>query len=409
MLRSSAISHAEVNKLRGSTPSATAFIHLNHASTSLLDESTIAAQRTYLEMEARVGAHRALEAVRDQIDILSSAIASLLGAQKHQIAITESASRGWALALSAVAPDRRLQAFVCSQEWGGNVTNMLSQRRVVMTQIQGEADDDWSNIVGVALERRDKGAVPIVSLPIIGSASGAIFNLKGVARTVRDAGGWLFVDASQAVGQLPVDVENIGADVLVFPARKWLRGPRGIAVLCLSDRALTQFGPPCITDLYGSEAYYSPIINTNVLRTSNDASRFQMYDYHPAVRLGLLAAVKAVQRIGSERIHDYTKGLCMRLFSIIGDRWPHIQVERPVSGLLYATMVDCDAADFAASMWQRNFNIAHVPARYAPLAFRNSLDDIGLLRFSPHVVTTEAEIDNFASAFIFEVEERIAW
>ena len=61
------------------------------------------------------------------------------------------------------------------------------------------------------------------------------------------------LDACQAVGQMPVDVSRLHCDYLAGTARKFLRGPRGIGFLYVSDRALAAGAYPLTVDMHGAD------------------------------------------------------------------------------------------------------------------------------------------------------------
>lgn len=383
-------------ELRQTAPGSEGAIHLNHASASLADQTVFDAQRRYLDTEARYGPHRAFERLSNELSDLPVALGELLGVNAAQIALTESASRGWALALSALQPDRRLQVFVGEHEWGGNLCSVLATPRARLTILRRAPVEAWKTVVNEALDRRERDVVPVVSLPLVGCASGELNELSGVATAVRDAGGWLFVDASQAVGQVPVDASALGADVLVFPMRKWLRGPRGVAVLYLSTRALSQFETPALIDVFGSCA--EPITGPGqtdrrmALKLDTGARRFQLYEHNPGLRIGALAAVRVAQRTGINVIHAHTRALSARLHeklqAISGVSW----IDTPDTGLLGVVFDKLLCRDIAIRMSALGINVASVGRRYSPLNTHG--DRLGeVLRLSAHVVTQPQEID----------------
>lgn len=390
----------DLRRLRLASSAAGAFIHLNHASASLADRSVFDAQRRYLELEERLGPHRAFERIAEELDALPKALAALIGVEPEQVALTESASRGWALALGAVSRDRRIQVFCGPQEWGGNVANVLAHPRASLHRIDAEPGACWSSLVGdeLRLGHRDPDATPVVSLPLLGAASGEIHQLEGVASVVREAGGWFFVDASQAVGQLPVNAALLGADVMVFPARKWLRGPRGLAVLCLSHRALQQFETPALVDVFGAGVRYDAGHELS-LAVDGTAHRFQIYEHNPGLRLGLLAAVRVASDTGIGRIHEYTARLIRRLHDHVRTSPSLVWSDAPQSGSLCAVFRNVDARSLADRLWANGINVACVARRYAPLSEQGDTQG-SVLRISAHVLTRESDIDEVADKLL---------
>lgn len=77
--------------------------------------------------------------------------------------------------------------------------------------------------------------------------------VKAVGSACRAAGVLYLVDACQSVGQMRVTVTDLQCDFLSATLRKYLRGPRGVGFLYVSDRVLEAGLQPLFIDLRGAE------------------------------------------------------------------------------------------------------------------------------------------------------------
>lgn len=383
------LSAAELHLLRSRTPAAAAHLHFNHASASLPDASVFEAQRAFLDVEATIGTHRAAQKMADELASVHAVVGQLVNVEAWQVALTHSASHGWAGALSALTSRGPVQLFVSRNEWAANLMNMALQPGLVRTMLPSPEEGSWVDVVTTALETRDRHLTPLVSLPLVSSHSGVVHDLTGVAQAVRQAGGWLFVDASQAVGQIDVDATALGTDVLVFPARKWLRGPRGIGVAAYSARALAELGAPYPMDIHGTRL--TPPQDGLAIVHAPAASRFQGYEHHPGLRLGLKAAAKLLLETGKLRVQHRIALLAKRLRRGLAEIDGVRLLDAGGAGLVCVGLERAGHEAVAQRLWDAGASAAVVTSRYAPLALSGSQS---VLRFSPHVVTLESEVDD---------------
>jgi len=76
--------------------------------------------------------------------------------------------------------------------------------------------------------------MPYVALMLVNNETGVIHPVAEAAEVVKRHGGYVFCDAVQALGRIPVDIAALGADFLALSAHK-IGGPQGAGALVLAD------------------------------------------------------------------------------------------------------------------------------------------------------------------------------
>ena len=79
-----------------------------------------------------------------------------------------------------------------------------------------------------------EGPPALVSIMLANNETGALQPVKEAGEIVHEAGGLLHVDAIQAFGKIPFDINSIGADLVTLSAHK-VGGPKGTGALVLAD------------------------------------------------------------------------------------------------------------------------------------------------------------------------------
>ena len=125
--------------------------------------------------------------------------------------------------------------------------------------------------------------------------SGLVQAAEEVGEICEAAGVPYLVDACQAVGQLPIDVGRLRCDYLAATARKFLRGPRGIGFLYVSDRALARGRLPALRGHAGRRP-----ARRGPLQARGGRRRFENWEFPYALVLGLGAAARYALEAGIE-------------------------------------------------------------------------------------------------------------
>lgn len=166
-------------------------------------------------------ARAAVEASREQVAALIGARASEMvftsgGTEGDNTAIFGMATRGDHVITSAIEHHAVLNACLRLKEAGVAVT-------IVGCDANGVVDP-----AEVKAAVREETA--LISVMMANNETGAVQPVAELARIAHDAGAYFHTDAVQAAGKIPIDVEQIGCDLLTMAAHK-MHGPQGVGAL----------------------------------------------------------------------------------------------------------------------------------------------------------------------------------
>ncbi|MBW7970557.1 aminotransferase class V-fold PLP-dependent enzyme [Bradyrhizobium sp. BR 10289] len=397
--------HFDAAAFRADTPGTATVVHLNAAGAGLPPRIVTETVMRHLAEEASVGPHWAAARAADDLHGVRAAAAELLQCRPHNVAFGGSAGTMWAMAFLAMPVKRRSRVLVARSEWAGNVLNLMKRREADAITIDIMPVDERTGRIDVrrVADLIDERTVAIC-LPVAASGFGVRQPVELLAALPRPEGCLLLVDGAQAVGQFPLGMANTGADVLVAPSRKWLRGPRGEAIMALSDRALERLGDPPVLSQAGSS--WTAI---DSYATRADARRFETYEFSVAGRLGLGAAITHVLQHGIENIRDLIRARLVRIHAGL-TAIPGVTVfedDAAESAFLTFTTDALAPAELNDHLAEANIAAAVVDRGYA----RADLEARGLEavnRVAPHAYTSEEDIDRFLDA-VSGASRRTCW
>jgi selenocysteine lyase/cysteine desulfurase len=233
----------------------------------------------------------------------------------------------------------------------------------------------------------------LVALTWVPTNSGLVQDARAVGAVCRELGVPYLIDACQSVGQMPVDVVALGCDFLGASARKFLRGPRGIGFLYVSDRMLERGAFPLFPDLRGAD-WTEP----DAFRLADDARRFENWEFADALVLGLGAAARyalAVGPQGGERAWQLAAALRTRLAALPGVRL--LDRGRARCAIVSIEVRGRDAAELKLALRARGINTSSVD-RLGGVIDMDEKGAASALRLSPHYYNTEDELDAAVAA-----------
>lgn len=234
----------------------------------------------------------------------------------------------------------------------------------------------------------------LVAITWVPTNSGLVQDVESIGEICERLGIPYLVDGCQAVGQLPVDVVRLRCEYFAATARKFLRGPRGIGVLYVADRALARGDHPLYVDMRGAQ-WTAP----DEFALMPDARRFEDWEFPYALVLGLGAAAGYARRVGvaatAARAHALACELRERLTTLSGAR----VLDRGTSPCAIVTVAieGHDASTLAAQLRERRINTSASLGWYGLLDMAEKHVDAAL-RISPHYYNTIEEVEAVVEA-----------
>jgi selenocysteine lyase/cysteine desulfurase len=337
----------------------------------------------------------AAAAVQPLLEEARALAARLVNAQPADIAWASGCSHAWGMAFAALPPlERGQRVLVSRQEWGSNLAVIARAARRAGAAVETLACAADGSVDAAAVARSMDERVALVALTWLPANGGLVNDAAALGRVARAAGVPLLIDAAQALGQMPVDVQAIGCDLLVAPGRKHLRGPRGTALLYASPKIRDRLEPSMLDVaalLSGTGASGAP---GAVPQLRADAQRLEMGEASVAGLLGLREAILLALELEPPAIAARVRALAGQLREglrrIPGVTVQDLGTER--SALVSFTVQEVPARQVQQRMAARGINIGANGVAYTPLDMQaRGLDMIA--RLSPSCLTTEDEIE----------------
>lgn len=278
-------------------------------------------------------------------------------------------------------------------EYGANYVAYLQTAKRTGARIEVIPNNEAGETDPQALEAMIDERVRLISLAWVPTNGGLVNPAAEIGRIARRHGIPYLLDACQAAGQLPIDVGQLGCDMLSATGRKFLRGPRGTGFLYVRQALLEQLEPPMIDHQAG--VWVGP----ETYRLRDDARRFETWENAYALHLGLGAAVDYALAIGVAAIQARCFALARRLREALS-ALPGVSVydlgADPCAIVTFAHD-GIDSFEIKKRLAQRRINVSvSTPDSTLLDALARNLPP--LVRASPHYYNSEAEVDALVQA-----------
>jgi len=383
----------DIQFLRAATPGTRYAHHFNAAGSALPSDTVLRTVVEHLALESRIGGYEAAETAKDRTEAVYAAAARLIGARPDDIALVESATVGWHRALDALALPVGGRVLAAASSYVSSALHLLELRRsrgvvveVLPVDATGATDLD-------ALAKALRGPAALVTVAHVPTSSGLVEPVPAIGALTSAAGVPLLLDATQSLGQLPLDVGTAGVDIAVGTGRKFLRGPRGTGLLYVSP-AMRELMHPTHPDIRGARWNAD-----GGFEVTPGARRYETWEAAHALRLGLGAALEETLALGVPAIHRYVSWLAGQLRAALATV-PGVRLTDPVAatgGIVTFVRDGEDPHETVRVLRAAGVHLVSVPAGHGQWDLgRRGLDAV--VRASVHVYNNMDDVGALAGA-----------
>jgi L-cysteine/cystine lyase len=374
--------------VREAIPALAAGIYLNTGSAGPLPAETAAAMDEFGNREVKVGrAHPDdVEAGFERMAEARAGVAAVLATDSESIALTHATTDGMNVATWAIDWQPGDVAVTTRHEHAGGLGPLIAVRDRFGVEIEfaemGDGADEDATVA--AFEAAIRPGTRLVSFSQVLWTTGARLPVERIAAAARDRGAMVAIDGAQAVGAIPVQVDEIGADFYAIPAAKWLLGPEGMGALWASPAAVERAAQSSTgwfsfehIELSGDAAFHA------------GARRFEASNFHRPSVVGFARSCGWLSMyVGLPWVHATGTSLARAAAEIL-TQIPGVSVLTPIESM--ATLVT-----FRIRGWPAEAALEQLGARVFAIA--RTIPPLDAIRISVGFFNTRAEIERFAAA-----------
>ncbi len=383
----------DLERARRDTPGCDKVLHFNNAGSALVPRVVLDAVTGYLELEAEIGGYEAADRAKDAVEHVYDALSTLIGCGREEIAVIENATRAWDMAFYAIPFKHGDRILTSMAEYASNYLAFLQISKRTGVKIEVIPNDERGQLSVEALRHMVDDRVKLIAITHIPTNGGLVNPAAEVGKIAREANVLYLLDACQSVGHMPVNVLEIGCDMLSATGRKYLRGPRGTGFLYVRRDLIEELEPPFL-DLHAATW-----IADDEYEIRSDARRFENWETNYAGKVGLGVAVDYALGWGMppiwKRICEVSKGLRIRLNDLSGVATHDLGAIQ--CGIVSFTVEGKNPSDIQRQLNEKNINIS-VSVAPSTLLDMESRSLSSILRASVHYYNNEEEVVRFCEA-----------
>jgi len=374
----------DVMRLRQEIPATEKVIYLNTGWSGPSPRVVLARVKEWLDFENHEGptAPHVLRRRRQVQEEARGAVARLLGGSPEEITLTQNTTEGINIIVNGMTWRPGDEVVTTNLEHSSGIIPCynLARRRRVRIRIVDLVGADTPSLILERLEAAISPRTRLILLSHIMYLNGLCLPLKEIQAVARERHVPVLVDAAQSVGQMPLDMKELGCDFYALPGHKWLLGPDGTGALYIRRELIPQIQPSKV----GHHAAASYDLQGHWTPDTQSIKKFELTTTSGPLWAGLTAAIDFLEGIGLEAVQDRVQALSRlaveRLTAI-----PRVVIASPrhpqlTSGLVSFSLDGASPQRVVAYLWEQGKVVSrwveHPPGVRLSLAFFNSEEEV---------------------------------
>lgn len=302
-------------------------------------------------------------------------IAQLINADAPSIALTDNVTSAMSYIAMGLELKKNDEVLTGNQEHGGGRSSWIVREkregikyREVVLPKPIQSNDEVLSIIRKALAPETK----VLMLSHMITGSGAILPVKEICKEAKAKGTITVLDGAQTIGQIKVDVADIGCDAYVGCFHKWMGAPPGTGFMWVRPELL--------------KTLWTTVSSYQWNNHEDEGFRFtQRGTGNYSLLIGMDAALDFHNEIGPQRVYDRIRFLGSYLRDGLR-KMPKVKIFSPADEGMCAGITVYNVAGYTGAQLQDEF---WNRARMRP---RSQGDEFGV-RHCTHIFNNERELD----------------